>query len=106
MHESSAELSGGFVTRQAAIAWAWSAVQAVIAAPSMDRVGASQVTRASPQPWTHVTSLLMHPLEVTWKVSLQSASTAPNAAFPWSRQTFAPPGGPPGPQESMHCLNP
>jgi hypothetical protein len=105
MHESSAELSGGFIALHATIALAWSPVQVVIAAPSMDRVGASQVRRALAHPWTHVTSLLMHALEVTWKVSLQSASTAVNAAFPWSRQTFDPPGGPPGPQESMHCLN-
>jgi hypothetical protein len=37
-----------------------------MAAASIDCVGALQASRASPHVWTHVTSLLMHPLAVAW----------------------------------------
>jgi hypothetical protein len=69
--------------------------QVASAAWSIASVGAWQARRAFPQSWTHVMSRLMHPCDVTRKVSVQSARTDLNAVFPCALHTPDPPGGPP-----------
>src|SRR5262245_9442226 len=80
-HCWSAALPAGFDAAQAAAADFSVAVQAIEAASSVEFVGALQASRASPQPWTQLTSRLMHPLAVATYTDLQVARSACSTAL-------------------------